>query len=80
MPDEIHGTDLFEIIRTTRSMRRLKPDPVRHERIRKNPGGARRKHAALALPGNPRPEGQGDSRGLVQASLGRAGCPTVSVW
>jgi nitroreductase len=38
-----HGTpeaaantaDLFEIIRTTRSMRRLKPDPVANELIRK---------------------------------------------
>ena len=29
--------DLFEIIRTTRSMRRLKPDPVPNELIRKNP-------------------------------------------
>src|SRR5205809_5580770 len=28
-------TDLFEIIRTTRSMRRLKPDPVPSELIRK---------------------------------------------
>ncbi len=28
MPDENPGADLFEIIRTTRSMRRLKPDPV----------------------------------------------------
>ena len=28
-------TDLFEIIRTTRSMRRLKPDPVPNESIRK---------------------------------------------
>jgi nitroreductase len=27
--------DLFEIIRTTRSMRRLKPDPVPNELIRK---------------------------------------------
>ena len=35
IPDEIHGTDLFEIIRTTRSMRRLKPDPVPNELIRK---------------------------------------------
>ena len=25
MPQDIHGTDLFEIMRTTRSMRRLKP-------------------------------------------------------
>jgi nitroreductase len=30
-----HTTDLFEIIRTTRSMRRLKPDPVPNELIRK---------------------------------------------
>lgn len=28
MPDDIITGDLFEIIRTTRSMRRLKPDPV----------------------------------------------------
>jgi len=27
MPYENHSTDLFEIMRTTRSMRRLKPDP-----------------------------------------------------
>jgi nitroreductase len=32
MPD---GTDLFEIMQTTRSMRRLKPDPVPDELIRK---------------------------------------------
>jgi nitroreductase len=35
MPDEIHRADLFEIIRTTRSMRRLKPDPVPNELIQK---------------------------------------------
>jgi len=35
MPEEFHDTDLFEIIRTTRSMRRLKPDPVPNELIRK---------------------------------------------
>jgi hypothetical protein len=29
-------TDLFEIIRTTRSMRRLKPDPVPNELIRRS--------------------------------------------
>ena len=33
MPNVIDGTDLFEIIRTTRSMRRLKPDPVPNELI-----------------------------------------------
>jgi nitroreductase len=35
MPNENQGSDLFEIIRTTRSMRRLKPDPVPDELIRK---------------------------------------------
>src|SRR5215469_1523725 len=36
MPEETASTnDLFEIIRTTRSMRRLKPDPVPNELIRK---------------------------------------------
>jgi len=36
MPDAASNTaDLFEIIRTTRSMRRLKPDPVPNELIRK---------------------------------------------
>ena len=51
----------------------------------KNPGGwrlcsKRRKYAALAVPGNPRPEGQGDCRGLVLACVGRAGRTTLSVW
>src|SRR5713226_2582791 len=36
MSEESASTaDLFEIIRTTRSMRRLKPDPVSNEQIRK---------------------------------------------
>ena len=36
MPEESASTaDLFEIIRTTRSMRRLKLDPVPNELIRK---------------------------------------------
>jgi nitroreductase len=36
MPEETTtATDLFEVIRTTRSMRRLKPDPVPDELIRK---------------------------------------------
>jgi nitroreductase len=36
MPDATPNTpDLFEVIRTTRSMRRLKPDPVPNELIRK---------------------------------------------
>jgi nitroreductase len=78
-------TDLFEIIRTTRSMRRLKPDPVPNELIRKileagvcAPSGG--KYAALAVSCNPRSKSQGDGRGLVQTGLGRAGCATISVW
>jgi len=35
MPSENHSTDLFEIIKTTRSMRRLKLDPVPNDLIRK---------------------------------------------
>jgi hypothetical protein len=36
MPEKTaSATDLFEIIRTTRSMRRVKPDPVPNELIRK---------------------------------------------
>jgi len=33
MPDDIHGPELFEIIRITRSMWRLKSDPVPKELI-----------------------------------------------
>ena len=57
MTDETHGPDLFEIIRTTRSMRRLKPDPVPNELIRKileaGVCAERRKHAAVAVSGDP---------------------------
>ena len=36
MPDAtVNTADLFEIIQTTRSMRRLKPDPVPNELIHK---------------------------------------------
>lgn len=35
MAEQTNGTDLFEIVRTTRSMRRLKPDPVSNDLIRK---------------------------------------------
>src|SRR5215831_17107116 len=45
------GTDLFEIIHTTRAMRRLRPDPVPDELIRKiieagvaAPSGGNRQH------------------------------------
>jgi nitroreductase len=35
MPEQTNNSDLFEIIKTTRSMRRLKPDSVPNELIRK---------------------------------------------
>ena len=35
MPEQTNDSDLFEIIKTTRSMRRLKPDSVPNELIRK---------------------------------------------
>src|SRR6266436_4714552 len=62
MPDTAPNTaDLFEIIRTTLSMRRLKPDPVPNELIQKileagvcAPSGG--KQAALGVPVNPRSE------------------------
>jgi nitroreductase len=33
--DMADGTDLFDIISTTRAMRRLKPDPIPDELVRK---------------------------------------------
>src|SRR5271166_1382030 len=79
--EETH--DLFEIMATTRSMRRLKPDPVPAALIRKNSGSGRlsafgRKHAALAVPRRPGREGQTDDRGLLQAGMGRGS--RTSVW
>jgi hypothetical protein len=73
MPEQTNGSDLFEIIKTTRSMRRLKPDPVPNDP--KDPGGGclcakRRKYAAVAVPGHPRPQDQRDGESLVQARLG----------
>jgi nitroreductase len=85
MPDEIHGTDLFEIIRTTRSMRRLKPDPVPNEPIRKileagvcAPSGGNMQRWRFLV--NRDAKITGDCRGLIQACVGRAGCAAVSVW
>jgi hypothetical protein len=73
--ESANAADLFEIIRTTRSMRRLKPDPVPERIDPTDPRGGRvcaerRQHAALALLGNPRSEGQRDCRGLVQSAPG----------
>ena len=58
-----NAAHLFEIIRTTRSMRRLKPDPVPNELIRKfleagvcAPSGGNMQR--WQVPGNPRSKGQ----------------------
>ena len=84
MPSETaNNADLFEIIRTTRSMRRLKPDPVPNELIRKileagvcaPSGGNMQRWRFLAVRD---PEGQSDRWGLVQACLGQAGRATIS--
>jgi hypothetical protein len=54
MPSETANTaDLFEIIRTTRSMRRLKPDTVPQDPRSGRLCSEWRKHAALVVPGNP---------------------------
>ena len=70
MPSETAKiADLFEIIRTTRSMRRLKPDPVPDELIRKileaGVCAEWRKYAAMAVRRYPTSEDQRDGRGLV---------------
>jgi hypothetical protein len=86
MPDTApNPADLFEIIRTTRSMRRLKPDPVPERFDPQDPGGGRvcaerRKHAKVAVPRNQGRGDQADCRGVLQACMGRAGRTSVSVW
>ena len=86
MPDAAPNTaDLFEIIRTTRSMRRLKSDPVPNELIRKileagvcaPSGGNMQRWRFLVIR---YPQIQRDCRGLLQARMGRAGCAAVSRW
>jgi hypothetical protein len=81
--ESANAADLFEIIRTTRSMRRPKPDPVPNELIRKileagvsAPSGGNMQR----VPGNPRSESQTSGRGLLQTRMGRAGCAAVSGW
>jgi nitroreductase len=70
MPNEIRGADLFEIIRTARSMRRLKPDPVPNELVRKilgagvfAPSGGNMQRWCFLVVRDPK--GQRDGRGLV---------------
>jgi nitroreductase len=75
--------DLFEIIRTTRSMRRLKPDPVPNELIRKileagvcaPSGGNMQRWRFLVIRDAKIKETVG---GLVQTRVGRAGRTAVS--
>ena len=82
MPNELPCTDLFEIIRTTRSMRRLKPDPVPNELIRKileagvcaPSGGNMQRWRFLVI------RDTQIKQGLLQARVGRAGCAAVSGW
>jgi hypothetical protein len=92
-----HGTpeaaantaDLFEIIRTTRSMRRLKPDPVANELIRKileagvcAPSGGNMQRwrflvirdAKIKMPRSKRRSGP------CISAPGTNGRPSVSVW
>src|SRR5947207_11879438 len=74
---------LFEIMQTTRSMRRLKPDPVPAALIRKileagtsaPSGGNMQRWRFLVI----RDPDQKDSRGLLQASMGRSGQPAIPV-
>ena len=69
------GHDLFEIMRTTRSMRRLKPDPVPNDLIRKileagvcaPSGGNMQRWRFLCDQGRGH---QADCRRLLQARMG----------
>ena len=68
------STDVFEIMQTTRSMRRLKPDPVPDALIEQDPRGRRlrrqrRQHAEMALPGGQGPGDQEGRRRLVQEGV-----------
>jgi nitroreductase len=84
MPEEPTATtDLFEIIRTTRSMRWLKPDPVPDELIRKildagvcaPTGGNMQRWRFLGDTGR---QHQADRWGLPYARLGRTGRTALS--
>jgi nitroreductase len=79
MIDATPTTDLFEIIRTTRSMRRLKPDPVPNELIRKilqagvsAPSGGNMQRWRFLL--NPRSEGH-ETVGACTSALGTSRSP-----
>jgi nitroreductase len=75
MADQVaSATDLFEIIRTTRSMRRLKADPVPPDLIRKileagvcaPSGGNMQRWRFLVV----QDSGKADGRGAISAGVG----------
>ena len=74
--------DLFEIMQTTRSMRRLKPDPVPDELIRKileagacaANGGNTQRWRFLVIKD---PQDQAGGAGLVQEGVRRGGRPAL---
>jgi nitroreductase len=85
MPEQANGSDLFEIIKTTRSMRRLKPDPVPNELIQKileagvcAPSGGNMQHWRFLVIRAPKVKETVGA--LLQACVGRAGRTSVSVW
>ena len=76
--------ELFEIMRTTRSMRRLKPDPVPGALLNKilESGyfcGQWRQYAVLAVPGYPRSDDQGVGRSVVSEGMARGGGATLPI-
>jgi nitroreductase len=84
MPNENHSNDLFEIIKTTRSMRRLKPDPVPNELIRTilqagvcAPSGGNMQRWRFLVIRDPKVKETVGA--LYKRAWGRAGSPTVSV-
>ena len=76
------GTNLFDIIGTTRAMRRLKPDPIPDELIRKileaGVCAQRWQPSTLALSGRQRPRHQGEGATLLQARSRRGGGAALS--
>ena len=66
--------DLFEIMRTTRSMRRLKTDPVPDILLHRilevwYLRSEWRQHAVVAVPGDPRSEGQESCWSMVSEGM-----------
>ena len=69
-------SDLFEVIRTTRSMRRLKPDPVPNELIRKileagvcAPSGGNMQRWRFLVVRDPKVKEMAEEKGVTPAQL-----------